>query len=253
MEFAEWVVSGLDQLRSGQLPAGNGLYQAVAAGLGGDPVLDAFMNGGDDTARAALVQAIAQAVAQNPAFEQQVRQAAESAQTAPGAGVAAPGAKPPFLKTTNGLLVLLGAAVVVVGGGIGLAVGLSGDSGGGGGGGGALSGVVKGTWQCRGFEGQSATITVGDGTWAAGSAKGTWKQSGSKATITSQAHVGDDLLVTGVPSGAGPVDVTLGSAKSTDPSETIHLKGTLSAHKLAVTALAPGGGSDTTVNITCTK
>ncbi|NUR63008.1 MAG: hypothetical protein HOV87_30785, partial [Catenulispora sp.] len=74
-EFAEWTVSGLDQLRSGQLPAGQGLYQAVAAGLGGSPALDAFMNGGDDAARATLVQAIAQAVAANPAFEQQVRQA----------------------------------------------------------------------------------------------------------------------------------------------------------------------------------
>jgi hypothetical protein len=256
MEFAEWVVSGLDQLRSGQLPAGSGLYEAVAAGLGGDPALDAFMNGGDDAARQTLVQAIAQAAAQNPAFEQQVRQAAASAQGAPdaqaagvAAGTGAAAAQPPFFKTTNGLLVLVAAAVVVVGGGIGLAVGLSGD---GGSGGGALSGAVKGTWQCTGFDGESGSVTIGDGTWSAGSAKGTWKQSGSKVTITNQDHAGDDLLLTGAPSGVGPVDATLGPAKA-KPGETIHIKGTVSGRKLQLTAQAPGGGSDATASITCTK
>ncbi|NUP47494.1 MAG: hypothetical protein HOW97_09295 [Catenulispora sp.] len=289
MEFAEWVVSGLDQLRAGRLPAGQSLRQAVAAGLGDSTTLDAYLDGGDDAARAALVQAIAQAAAENPAFEQQVRQAAESAQytgaegtgAAGGAaaaegsgapeatavaggtvapegsavaggtvaleGAAAADAKPPFFKTTNGLLVLVAAAVVVVGGGVGLGVGLSGDSGGGG-----LAGVLKGTWSCKGFEGTSGSITLGDGVWTSGGSKGAWRQEGSKVSISDSAEPdGGEIVITPVPSGAGSIDATMSSTKSSDPANTLKVKGTVSAHNLAL-SIQPAG-SPAGLNITCTK
>ncbi|MBW8804360.1 MAG: hypothetical protein JF587_10980 [Catenulisporales bacterium] len=236
MEFAEWVVSGLDQYRLGQLPGGDALYQAVSAGLGGHAVLDTYMNSGDQAAREQLVQAITQAMAADPTFEQRVRQAAASAQST---GAAAP-AEPSFFKTTNGLLVLVAAAVVVVGGGIGLGVGLSGDSSSG------LAGMLKGTWTCGG-EG-SGSVTIGDGTWSIGGEKGTWKQSGGKATVSNSAHPGDDIIATGMPSGAGPYDITVAGAK--DTNDVTHIKGTVSAHKLTVTLVAIGDSPST---ITCTK
>ncbi|MFL6117243.1 MAG: hypothetical protein ACJ786_38705 [Catenulispora sp.] len=240
MEFAEWVVSGLDQLRLGRLPGGDALYQAVSAGLGDSVVLDTYLNSGDPAAREQLVQAIAQALAADPGFEQQVRQAAANAQSGSGQSAPAEPAKPPFLKTTNGLLALVAAAVVVVGGGIGLAVGLSGDSGSG------LASMLKGTWTCKGDG--DGTITIGDGTWSVGTVKGTWKQSGGKATVSSDAHLGDDITGTGVPSGAGPYDVTLVGPK--DTKDAAHIKGTVSAHTLTVTLVAAGDPPST---ITCTK
>jgi hypothetical protein len=268
MEFAEWVVSGLDQLRSGQLPSGDALYQAVSAGLDGSPALDNYMNGGDEAARAELVQAIAQAVTADPALEQQLRQAAESAQNArneQGAQiaqseqsaqtelaaeqatqdtvVAAP--RTPFFKTTNGMLVVVAAAVVILGGGIGLGVGLSGDNGG------SLTGLLKGTWKCQGVEGDLGSITIGDGTWSVGGDKGTWKQNGSRATVANSAHPGDDIAADGLPSGAGPIDVTVGSATHPDPANTVHIKGTVAAHKLALTVQLTAGGANP--GITCTK
>ena len=173
MEFAEWVVSGLDQLRLGQLPAGNDFSSAASAGLGDDPRLAAYMNSGDAAARAELVQAIADAVAANPGFEQQLRTAAAAAQAQQQDPAA--GGKPPFLKTTNGVLVLIAAAVVVVGGGVGLAVGLGGS------GGGNLVGMLKGTWTCQGSApghsdapGGPITFTVGDGTFSSGDTSGTF-------------------------------------------------------------------------------
>ncbi|WP_228555260.1 hypothetical protein, partial [Catenulispora pinisilvae] len=117
MEFAEWAVSGLDQLRLGQLPAGNGFYEAVSASLGGDPRLAGYMNSGDPAARAEVVQLIAAAVAANPGFEEQLRNAAAAAQT--GVGGAGGGGAAAFFRTTNGMLAIVAAVVVVVGGGIG--------------------------------------------------------------------------------------------------------------------------------------
>ena len=240
MEFAEWVVAGLDQLRLGQLPAGNGFYEAASAGLGGDPRLPGYMNSGDPAARAELVQLIAAAVAANPGFEQQLRYAAAAAQnTGP--------AKPPFLKTTNGLLVIVVAAVVVVGGGIGLALGLSSSGGGG------LAGLLKGTWTCQavGIDngGVPLGFTVGNGTWSAGAAGGTWTQSGSTATLHDPNDSSNDVKATGLPSGAGAFDIAVGSS---DPSQlvTVHVKGTVGAHKLTV--VLPSGGGDN-LNLNCTK
>jgi hypothetical protein len=239
MEFAEWIVAGLDQLRLGQLPAGNGLYEAASAGLGGDPRLPGYMNSGDPAARAELVQLIAAAVAANPGFEQQLRYAAAAAQnTAP--------AKPPFLKTTNGLLVIVVAALVVVGGGIGLALGLSGGSG-------DLAGLLKGSWTCQavGIDTGGARLgfTVGDGTWSAGAASGTWTQSGSTAALHDPNDSSNNVKATGLPSGAGSFDIAVGS---TDPSQllTVRVKGTVGAHKLTLELPSGGGGI---MNLTCTK
>lgn len=247
MEFAEWVVSGLDQLRLGQLPAGNGFYEAASAGLGGDPRLAAYMNSGDPAQRAELVQVIAAAVAADPGFEQQLRAAAATAQGAGSAGAA--GGKPPFLKTTNGLLVLVAAAVVVVGGGIGLAVTLGGS------GGGDLAGIMKGTWTCTGKAsgGSSSGVgpvsfTVGDGTWQAGSASGTWKQDGNSATLHDSSDP-NDLRATNLPGGTGSFDITLGSAKDQSHLVSFHIKGTLATHK--ITVVVPG--DDGNLSLTCTK
>lgn len=261
MEFADWIVSGLDQLRTGNLPGGQPLYQAVSAGLGGHPVVDAFMNTGDPAARAQLVQLIAQTAATNPGFEQQLRGAAAASQ-----GGGAP-AKMPFLKTTNGIVVLVVAAVLVVGGGVGLALGLSGGSsdkssgttggviggtggsGGGGklGGGGSLANTLKGTWNCGG-----STLTIGDGTWSVGSDSGTWMLNGGKATITSKANPGDDITATNVPSGPGAFDILASSpGHGSTPEPPAHVKGLISAHELNVQFSA--ADSDTSPSITCKK
>jgi hypothetical protein len=266
MEFAEWVVSGLDQLRLGQLPAGNDFYTTAANGLGGDPRLAAYMNSGDPAARAELVQVIAAAVAANPGFEEQLRTAAAAATQAQGQAqtqtqmqipaqmlAQAPfptGGKPPFFKTTNGMLVLVAAAVVVVGGGIGLALGLSG------GGSGNLAGILKGTWVCQASGpgaadtgGTPLGFTVGDGTWSAGAASGTWKQDGSSATLHDANDPTNDVKANGLPSGAGAFDVTLGNVSDVSQLVSIHIKGTLAAHKLTVAL--PGDNGD--LDLTCTK
>jgi hypothetical protein len=247
MEFAEWVVSGLDQLRLGQLPAGNNFYDAASTGLGGDPRLAAYMNSGDPAARAELVQLITAAVAANPGFEQQLRAAAATAQGGAGgmAGGAA-GGKQPFLKTTNGLLVLVAAAVVVVGGGIGLAVGLGGD--------GNLASVMKGTWTCNGTGPDSPTggpvsFTVGDGTWSAGTRHGTWTQSGSSGTLTDATESDNDLRATGLPSGSGSFDIALTSPGEKSQVISIHIQGTVSEHKLTLSS--PFNEPD--LQIICTK
>jgi hypothetical protein len=245
MEFAEWVVSGLDQLRLGRLPAGTGFYEAVSAGLGNDPRLAGYMNSGDPAARAEVVQLIAAAVAANPGFEQHLRAAAAAA--AQGQGQGAVGGKPPFFKTGTGVLVIVAAAVVVVGGGLGLALGLGGS------GGGDLAGMLKGTWTCHASGagadeagGKPLSFTVGDGTWSAGSASGTWKQNGSTATLHDNGE-SDDIKATGLPSGGGSFDVAVGSSRSQLVS--VHVKGTLSAHKLTVAV--PGDSGD--LNLVCTK
>jgi hypothetical protein len=246
MEFAEWVVSGLDQLRLGQLPAGNGLYEAATAGLGGDPRLPGYMNSGDPAARAELVQLIAGAVAANPGFEQQLRNAAAVAQSGGFAGPAGGGASA-FFKTTNGKLALVAAVVVVVGGGIGLGVGLSG-------GGGNLAGILKGTWTCKppvGDEQDSpVSVTIGDGTWSAGSARGTWTQSGSTGTLNDPSDSGNNIKATNLPSGTGPFDIAVSpTGGESQLGMTVHIKGTLSATKLTVTV--PGG--DGVASFSCTK
>ncbi|MEY9912565.1 hypothetical protein ABIA35_008827 [Catenulispora sp. MAP12-49] len=249
MEFAEWVVSGLDQLRLGQLPAGNDFYATASAGLGGDPRLPAYMNSGDPAARAELVQAIAAAVAANPGFEQQLRDAAAVAMQTPGHAQDPAGGKPPFLKTTNGLLAIVAAAVIVVGGGVGLAVSLGGS-------GGNLVGMLKGTWNCQasgsGADGAEGpiTLTVGDGTFKAGSTSGTFTQSGSTATLHNPEDAGDDIKVSGLPSGSGSFNVTVGSARDTSGLLQLHIKGTLSANKLTMVVPGDSGG---TMNLTCTK
>lgn len=52
MEFAEWIGSGLDQLRLGRLRTGNEFYNVVSVALGDDPRLAAYMNSGKPQARA---------------------------------------------------------------------------------------------------------------------------------------------------------------------------------------------------------
>ena len=247
MEFSEWVVSGLDQLRLGQLPAGNGFYEAASAGLGGDTRLADYMNSGDAAKRAELVQLIAAAVAANPGFEQQLRAAAATAQGTGSAGAA--GGRPPFLKTTNGLLAMVAAAVVVVGGGVGLAVALGGS-------GGDLAGIMKGTWTCTGKpSGDSSrgvdpvSLTVGDGTWSAGNASGTWKQDGGGATLHDSSDPENDLRATNLPGGTGSFDISLGSVKDKSQLMSLHIKGTLATHK--ITLVVPGDNGD--LSLTCTK
>ncbi|NUR24884.1 MAG: hypothetical protein HOV83_03390 [Catenulispora sp.] len=269
MEFAEWVVSGLDQLRSGQLPSGQGLYEAVSAALDGDSALDRYMNGGDDAARAELVQALAQALAADPALEQQLRQAAEAAQNAQGAqgtqspqnteetqsapippdlqaaGTGAP-ASTSFFKTTNGMLVILGAAVVVLGGGIGLGVGLSGD------GGGHLGSALKGTWHCSGKgngpdESGNAVMTIGDGTWDIGGTGGTFKQDGSRITLTERDEPGHPVVISGAPTGTGSVDTQLKSDQNS--RFAVHLKGRISSSSIHLVV----SQESESVAIDCTK
>lgn len=262
MDFADWIVAGLDQLRTGQLPGGQALYQSVATGLGGHPALDAFMTTGDSAARARLVQLIAQTAAADPGFEQQVRASAATVQGGGGP------LKAPFLKSSNGIVVLVAAAVLVVGGGVGLAIGLSGGGGksggtggtagalgahpgGGKGAGGSLVDVMKGTWTCTGVGG-GGTVTIGDGTWTAGGDSGTWTLTGSKATLTSKTNPGDDIDATGVPSAPGAFDITAaGPSDGSSPTPPAHLTGTVSAHQLKVTLAVPG--SDMNPSITCTK
>ena len=233
MEFAEWAVSGLERLRLGQLPGGNGFYQAVSAGLGGDPRLDAYMNSGDPGARAELVRVIAQAAAANPGLEQYLRQAAVAAQ--------AP-AKPSFFKTTKGILALVAAVVVVGGGGVGLAVGLSG-------GGGDLAGSVKGTWSCASYDGVDSrsgiVLTIGDGTWSVNGMSGTWKQDGQKVTLT---EPGKDLVITNVPTGTGSIDSPLTSDQGR-PS-WVRLRGDTSSSVLNLIATLQ---NDTEIDFHCTK
>ncbi|MEY9863379.1 hypothetical protein ABH935_009029 [Catenulispora sp. GAS73] len=270
MEFAEWVVSGLDQLRLGRLPAGNDFYATASAGLGDDPRLPAYMNSGDPSARAELVQVIAAAVAANPGFEERLRTAAAATQAqgqaltqtqtqtqtqlqVPFQGQApfpASAGKPPFLKTTNGILVLAAAAVLVVGGGVGLALGLSGSSSG------NLAAILKGTWSCQASGpgaadtgGTPLSFTVGDGTWNAGTASGTWKQDGSSATLHDANDPTNDVKANGLPTGAGAFDVTLGNVGDSSQLVSIHIKGTLAAHKLTVAL--PGDNGD--LDLTCTK
>jgi len=148
------------------------------------------------------------------------------------------------------MLVLVAAAVVVVGGGIGLALGLSGGSSG------DLAGIVKGTWVCQASGSGAAdtggtplSFTVGDGTWKAGSASGTWKQDGSSATLHDGNDPTNDVKANGLPSGAGAFDVTLGNAGDSSQLVSIHIKGTLAAHKLTVAL--PGDNGD--LDLTCTK
>jgi hypothetical protein len=249
MEFAEWVVSGLDQLRLGRLPAGNGFYSVASAGLGDDPRLAAYMNSGDAAARAELVQVIADAVAANPGFEQQLRTAAAATQPPQQGPVA--GGKPPFLKTTNGMLVLIAAAVVVVGAGIGLAVGLGGS-------GGNLAGMLKGTWTCQASapghsdaSGGPITVTIGDGTFSSGTTSGTFTQSGSTATLHVPGDPDNALTISDLPSGAGSFVVTLASSRHTSASDRLQIKGTVSAHKMTLTL--PGDLAGAELNATCTK
>ena len=244
MEFAEWVVSGLDQLRTGRLPAGTDFYSVASAGLGDDPRLAAYMNSGEAAARAELVQLIADAVAANPGFEQQLRTAAAQPQGAAGG-------KPPFLKTTNGLLVLVAAAVVVVGGGIGLGLGLSGSGGGG------LVGILKGTWTCQASGagasdggGGPFSLTIGDGTFTAGTTSGTFTLNGSGATLHDPSDPGNDVKVTGLPSGSGSFNITVGAARQAPGQEQIHVKGSLSAHKVVMVVPSDAGGD---LNVACTK
>ena len=247
MEFAEWVVSGLDQLRLGQLPAGNGFYEAASAGLGGDPRLAGYMNSGDPAARAEVVQLIAAAVAANPGFEEQLRNAAAAAQT--GVGGAGGGGAAAFFRTTNGMLAIVAAVVVVVGGGIGLGVGLGGGSG-------DLAGVLKGTWTCQipaaedaGPIGSPIGFTIGDGTWNAGTSSGTWTQNGSSATLRDASDPGNDIKMTHLPSGTGSFDISANSV--TDSSQQTQIKGTLSDTKLTVQIPTDAGGP--VLSLTCTK
>ncbi|MBS2536735.1 hypothetical protein KGQ20_28630, partial [Catenulispora sp. NF23] len=205
---------------------------------------------GEPAARAELVPLIAAAVAANPGFEQQLRNAAAVAQTGVG-GVGAPGVggASAFFKTTNGMLAIVAAVVVVVGGGIGLGVGLGGGSG-------DLAGVLKGTWTCQipaaedaGPIGSSIGFTVGDGTWNAGTSSGTWTQNGSSVTVNDPTNPTYDMKATHLPSGTGSFDISVSLA--TDSSQQAEIKGTLSDTKLTVRIPTDGGGP--VLSLTCTK
>ena len=252
MEFGDWIVSGLEQLRTGNLPGGQALYQTVSGGLGGHPALDAFMNTGDPAARAQLAQLISQASAANPAFEQQLRAAASAAQGGGVGAVAGVGGGPgttPFLKSSKGIMVLVAAAVLVVGGGVALAVGLSGS---GSGGTTSFAKSLEGTWTCTNPRGGSGTLTIGDGTWSAGGDSGTWTQSGGKATVTSKSHPGKDITATNVPSSGGSFDlVATGAAADSAQAPPAHIKGLVSAHELNVQFSM--SASDLLPTFTCTK
>jgi hypothetical protein len=265
MEYAEWIISGLDQLRLGRLPAGNDFYNVVSDGLGDDPRLAAYMNSGSPQARAELIQLVADAVAANPGFEERLRTAAAIAQPEPQPQ-SPDGGKKPFFKTTNGMLVAVAAAVVVVGGGIGLGLALSaggsnaaGMHGGGSvagthGGGSSVAGMLKGAWTCNAsgsaFDdgGVPFTLTVGDGVWRAGIASGTWTQNGSTATIHDDLDTPANHKVTGLPSGAGPFDVSVATVN--EDSRPRDLTGTISAHRLTA-AMTDADGDN--VRVTCRK
>jgi len=248
VEFAEWVVSGLEQLRIGQLPGGGGFYQAVSAGIEGDSALNTFMNSGDPAARAELVQAIARAVAADPGFEQRLRDAAGAAQ---GGGPAVAG-RPSFLKTAKGKLALV-AAVVVVGGGIGLGVGLSGSGSGSGSGGSGFADAMKGAWNCEDIGGDGKLV-IGDGTWSSGGEKGTWSQQGGKAILTLDSAPGVAYTLTNVPSGAGTIDITLRTSSKEDNSTvTAHVQGSVSEHSLAMAMLFPDGDVKPPPPLICKK
>jgi len=243
MEFAEWVVSGLDRLRLGQLSGGDGFYQAIATGVGDDPALSTFMSSGDPAARAELVQAIARAVTVNPEFEQRLRDAATPAVAAQQSETAS-AAKPSFFKTTKGKLALVATAVVVIGGGIGLGVGLSGSGDDG------FTRAMKGTWNC----GREGTLVIGDGTFNAGSFKGTWKKNGGKAIITMDAAPNTYLEVTDLPSGPGDFEVTMkghGEDVESDPSSNV--TGTVSKHSLTVAIPVQLLTTTRTFRSSCTK
>lgn len=165
--------------------------------------------------------------------------------------------RPSFFKTGNGKVVLAaGAAVVVIGGGFGLALGLSGGSSGGGGGSGNLVGLLKGTWACqpgdeggKTADGGSLGFTVGDGTWSAGSARGTWTQSGTTAILHDAGDSENDVKATGMPAGAGAFAITLGTTDGSGLVQ-VHVKGDLAPDKLTVTVTDKEEGD---ITLTCTK
>jgi hypothetical protein len=276
MEFAEWVVAGLDQYRTGQLPGGDAFFQAVWSRLGGDARLTAFMNTGDPAARQALVALIGQAVQYDPGFEQQLRAAVSSQPTAvynqpagyqpayaqtdhtqPGygpPGYGAPAAKPSFFKTTGGIITVVVLVLALVGG-IGLAVGLGGGSGGGGGS--SLAQDLRGTWHCTatapgGTDNAGGELQIGDGTWSAGDAHGTWKQDGSTVKITYDGKT-SVVTLTGVPDTTGPFDATIESTKTPDRKEQLSGSTSKTAVNLKLSLKNGGIGSALSIAIACTR
>ena len=157
-------------------------------------------------------------------------------------GFAGDAGRPSFFETGNGKVVLaVGAAVVVIGGGIGLALGLSGGDSGGSSGSSNLAGLLKGTWACqpagaggKTTGGGSLGFTVGDGTWSAGSARGTWTQSGTTAILHDAGDSQNDVKATGMPAGAGAFAITLGTTDGSGLVQ-VHVKGDLAPDKLSVT------------------
>lgn len=276
MEFAEWVVSGLEQYRLGRLPTGDAFFQTVWNRFGSDPRLTAFLNSGDPGARQALVGLIGQAVQQDPGLEQQLRAATpggsmgvatptgpaetvtalpvygtpgfgQPAYPAPGYG--APAAKRPFFKTTGGIVTAAVVVLALVGGAVALAMSAGGDK---------LTDAVKGTWHCSTTvpgtsDKVTGDLTIGDGTWSAGDQHGTWKQSGGTVTVTS---AGEDSVISALlPGSTGTVDTTIHSSKSA--AKTEKLTGTTSKTALDLKLSLPEStASDTTamsVTIACTR
>lgn len=289
MEFAEWVVSGLEQYRLGRLPAGDAFFQTVWSRFGSDPRLTAFLNTGDPGARQALTGLIAHTVRQDPGFEHQLRAAAPGGSgVAPGApaspagpaetmtalpvygtpgfgqgfgpglgqpgypaaGDGAPAPKRSFFKTTGGVVTAVVLVLALAGGVVAVAMSA--------GGGDKLSDALKGTWHCSTAlpgETDKATgdLTIGDGTWSVGDQHGTWRQSGGTVTVTSE---GEDSVVTAsIPGSTGTIDTTLHD--SGPGAKTEKLTGTTSKTALNLKLSLPAdGASDSpamSVTIACTR
>lgn len=225
MEFAEWVVDGLDRYRTGQLPNGQAFYTVVWNRLGTDARVTAFMNGGDPLARQALLELVAQTLEADPEFGPALQAAAPDEVAA---------AKRPFYKAPAGIAAIAVVVLALAGGGVALA--LSGGSGG-------LLTQLKGTWHCKpaNSAGALATdLTVGDGTWKAGQQSGTWKQDGGTLSLSAPGNP-KALKVTGVPGGFGALHATVQGPTAADGN--MDVSGTTAKNKLDVTLKIVGAAN----------
>lgn len=248
MEFAEWVVAGLDQYRTGQLPQGQVFFTVVWNRLGTDPRVTAFMNTGDPAARQALLELVAQTLAEDPAFGPALQAAAPADGAAVGSG------KKPFLKSTAGIVTIAVVAVAAIGGGVVLATS---------GGGKGLMGKLKGTWHCSPTAGTDDTgdslggtkdVTIGDGTWSVPGGQGTWKLNGGTLSLSSATSKAA-MPITGIPDDYGPIHAT---AKGLDASDgNLDITGTASKNALVLKFTVVGAADDSAngplLAVTCTR
>lgn len=232
MEFAEWVVDGLDRYRTGQMQNGQAFYTVVWNRLGTDARVTAFMNAGDPLARQALVDLVAETLEADPEFGPALQAAAPSD---------APAAKRPFYKAPAGIAALAVVVLALAGGGVALA--LSGGSGG-------LVSQLKGTWHCKPANPAGAIstdLTVGDGTWKAGNQSGTWKADGGTLSLSAPGSP-KALKVTGVPGGFGSIHATVEGPTAGDGN--MEITGTTAKNKLDVTMKIVGASNpDDNINI----